>query len=161
MLSLVYAALFLAAGSNASPCKPSTSATTSAAASASSSAVAGPGGAATPAGGASPKAAEAVQGASNNLISLGTPSNGSSSGGLVLPPLYSQTASASVSAPSGAASVAPASGGGSCPAGFINTVFNTNAGKNGGWPGTTWSSMSSNGVGNWSECMLLFYVAIN
>ncbi len=146
MLPLFYVALVLAAGSDASPCKPS--------ASSSAPSVAGSGGAATPGGGASSggatagkdSAAQAV-GANNNLAGLSTPSNTSGSG-LILPPHYSNSASATAS--TATASIAPVSGGGSCPEGFINAVFNTNAPKNGGWPGTTWTSLSEHGVNNWS-----------
>lgn len=152
MLPLFYAALFLAAGSNASPCKLSTSS--------SAPATAGSSGAATPGGGVTPGAASAgaatgqksaaqVKGSNNNLAGLATPSNSSSSG-LVLPPLYSKTASAAAS--TATASIAPVSGGGSCPDGFINTVFNTGAPKSSGWPDTTWSSLSGNGVKQWSTC---------
>jgi len=143
MLPLFYTALFLAAGSNASPCKPS--------ASSSAPAAAGPGGAAIPSGGVSAGKISAAQvaGSNNNLAGLATPSNNSGSG-LVLPLPYSRSASAAVS--TATASIAPVSGGGSCPDGFINTVFNTNAPKNGGWPGTTWSSLSGHGVKNWSTC---------
>ena len=41
--------------------------------------------------------------------------------------------------------------GGKCPAGFRNAVFNTGASKNAGWPQTTWNSLTSNGVNDWSK----------
>ena len=46
---------------------------------------------------------------------------------------------------------APSSGGGKCPAGFRNTVFNTGAPRNAGWPQTTWDSLTTNGVNDWSK----------
>lgn len=46
---------------------------------------------------------------------------------------------------------APVTGGGKCPSGFRNTVFNTGAPRNAGWPQTTWDSLTSNGVDEWSE----------
>ena len=46
---------------------------------------------------------------------------------------------------------APVTGGGKCPSGFRNTVFNTGAPRNEGWPQTTWDSLTSNGVDEWSE----------
>ena len=46
---------------------------------------------------------------------------------------------------------APKSSGGKCPAGFRNTVFNTGAPRNAGWPQTTWNSLSANGVNDWSK----------
>ncbi len=48
-------------------------------------------------------------------------------------------------------SSAALSGGGKCPAGFRNTVFNTGAPRNAGWPQTTWNSLTSNGVSDWSK----------
>ena len=49
---------------------------------------------------------------------------------------------------------APGSNGGKCPAGFRNTVFNTGAANNAGWPQTTWDSLTANGVSDWSKSML-------
>ena len=43
------------------------------------------------------------------------------------------------------------SSGGKCPAGFRNTVFNTGAPRNAGWPQTTWNSLTANGVNDWSR----------
>ena len=37
-----------------------------------------------------------------------------------------------------------------CPAGFLNTVFNTNAPDQVGWPSTVWDSLTSHGVNEWS-----------
>ena len=48
--------------------------------------------------------------------------------------------------------VTPASG--SCPPGFLNVVFNTNAGQAAGFPGTTWSTLTSYGMDNWSASTL-------
>ena len=38
---------------------------------------------------------------------------------------------------------------GSCPPNFRNTVFNTGAPRNAGWPSTIWHSLSANGVSDW------------
>ena len=46
---------------------------------------------------------------------------------------------------------APGPGGGKCHAEFRNTVFNTAASRNAGWPQTTWDSLTANGVSNWSK----------
>ncbi len=46
---------------------------------------------------------------------------------------------------------APNSSGRKCPSGFRNAVFNTGASKNAGWPQTTWNSLTSNGVDDWSK----------
>ena len=46
---------------------------------------------------------------------------------------------------------ASGSTGGKCPAGFRNTVFNTGAARNAGWPQTTWNSLTANGVSDWSK----------
>ena len=47
-------------------------------------------------------------------------------------------------------SSAPQHAGGSCPAGFLNVVFNTNAGSLPGWSNNAiWNSLSSAGVSNW------------
>ena len=155
MISLFYAVLFLAAGSNASPCKPKSSGTISvsptvAASSGSSSvssavpASSGPSSVSPPvpasSGSSSGTAANHVASGQNNLNSL---------------PLYPNI---TLSLPSSSSAPAPAAGGGSCPQGFINTVFNTGAGKLGGWPSTTWSSLSGNGVNQWSKRRLSEYI---
>lgn len=148
MLSFIYILSLLAAGSIAGPCKPrstpeSGSATPNGGATPGSGAAtpnggATPGsGAATPNGGATPQVKAAKQRVtSNNTVSQ--------QGGLALPLPYSLTGPAPAGPTGG-------SGAGSCPPGFMNTVFNTNAGKNGGWPETTWNSLSSNGINDWSE----------
>ena len=46
------------------------------------------------------------------------------------------------------------SGGGKCPAGFRNTVFNTGAPRNAGWPQQTWNSLTANGVEDWGKSKL-------
>ena len=50
------------------------------------------------------------------------------------------------------ASLTPASG--SCPPGFLNTVFNTNAGQSSGFPSATWNSLKDYGIENWSTSAL-------
>ena len=115
MLSFVYLFSFLAAGSVASPCKPSGPTASSPAGNATS--------------GPAPGSKAALQLPNSNSI------------------LSSANSSASLALPGSTNS----QGGGLCPPGFMNTVFNTNAPKNGGWPGTTWSSLSSRGINNWSK----------
>lgn len=159
MLSLVYASLLLAAGSNASPCKMHSGNWTS-----SSTTVA--------------KAALHRDGhgsaAVNQNQKLGTQANA----GLNLPLPYSQespapsSTSANNAGPSVAASgssgpssgsdtsgtsdtsasLTPASG--SCPQGFLNTVFNTNAGQSSGFPTATWNTLTEYGINNWSALTL-------
>ena len=46
------------------------------------------------------------------------------------------------------------SGGGKCPQYFRNTVFNTGAARNAGWPQKTWDSLTSNGVVDWGRSSL-------
>ena len=47
-------------------------------------------------------------------------------------------------------SSAPQQGGGSCPAGFLNVVFNTNAGSLPGWANNAiWTSLAGAGISNW------------
>ena len=78
---------------------------------------------------------------SNNTGSQSS-NTGSSSNG-------SDSSSGPAPAPDNA--TAPVTGGGKCPEGFRNTVFNTGAPRNEGWPQTTWDSLTSNGVDDWSE----------
>ena len=47
-------------------------------------------------------------------------------------------------------SIASRSGSSSCKSGFLNTVFNIGAPRNAGWPGTTWSTLTSHGIDDWS-----------
>ena len=56
---------------------------------------------------------------------------------------------------------APESGGGKCPAWFRNTVFNTGAPRNTGWPQTTWNSLTANGVTDWSKSKIYHQSASN
>ena len=147
MLSLFYVVLALAAGSNASPCTPS---------SGSSAPATGDSAPAT-----NEKAAAQPAGSGQNIV-LNSPSGGlgSYSGPLrftqgasvantTATTSGSSSPSATVSAGGSTANGAPVTPG-SCPKGFLNTVFNTNAPKNGGWPSTVWSSLTGNGVNEWS-----------
>lgn len=52
------------------------------------------------------------------------------------------------------------SGGGKCPAGFRNTVFNTGAPRNAGWPQTTWDSLTANGVSDWSTLKVFPQISV-
>lgn len=140
ILPLFYASLLFAAGSNASPCTLRsgnwTSSTTTGA-----------------------KAAANRDGHGSAAVA-----------GLVLPLAYSQessspsSTSASIAASSVAASGSSGSSGGSgtsdvsgsltpasgsCPQGFLNTVFNTNAGQSSGFPSATWTTLTDYGIDNW------------
>ena len=58
--------------------------------------------------------------------------------------------SSSTSSSTNGTSSAPQRGGGKCPAGFLNVVFNVNAGSLPGWSNNAiWNSLSSNGISNW------------
>lgn len=159
MLSLFYASLLLAAGSNASPCKLHSGNWTSSSATSAK---------------AAPHRDGQGSAAVNQNEKLGTQANA----GLNLPLPYSQESSTpqsttpSVSTPSVAASgssgsssgsgssgtsdisasLTPASG--SCPQGFLNTVFNTNAGQSSGFPSATWTTLTQHGIDNWSMSIL-------
>lgn len=159
--SLFYAFLVFAAGSNASPCKLQSGNWTSSS---------------TTGAKAAPHRDGHGSAAINQNQKLGIQANA----GLNLPLQYSQestlpsSTSASVAAPSVAASdssgsssgsgsstsgtsdtsasLTPASG--SCPPGFLNTVFNTNAGQSSGFPSATWNSLKDYGINNWSTLAL-------
>ena len=164
MLSLFYVSLLLAAGSNASPCNLRSGNWTSSSTTGAKAALHRDG-----------HGSAAV----NQVQKLGTQANA----GLSLPLPYSQeslspsSTSASIAGPSIAASgssgsssgssssgsstsgtsdisasLTPASG--SCPQGFLNTVFNTNAGQSSGFPSATWSSLTTYGIDSWSALML-------
>ena len=139
MLSLFFAVLLIAAGSNASLCKPrSVSPATSAS---------GVNPTGYPSGSQQLSlhrgTGNTLQNAVNN--SPGTQTvNGPGPGAQ---PGIQQLGSGS-NAPPSTPSGGPAAPG-SCPPGFLNTVFNTNAPAQGGWPQTVWSSLSSNGINNW------------
>ena len=90
-----------------------------------------------------PKAADHIAGGQNSINALGGSSNSSTTGP------SSPSSSSQSPPPPGSPGLAPA--GGSCPQGFVNTVFNTGAPKSSGWPSTTWSSLASNGVNDWSK----------
>ena len=76
-------------------------------------------------------------------------STGSQSGNTGSSSNSSNSSSGPAPAPDNA--TAPVTGGGKCPEGFRNTVFNTGAPRNQGWPQNTWDSLTSNGVDDWSE----------
>ena len=162
MLSLFYVFLLLAAGSNASPCKLHSGNWTS-----SSSMGA--------------TAALHRDGHGNAAVNQNQKLGAQANAGLILPLQYSQeslspsSTSASNAGPSIAASgssgsssgsgssgtsgtsdisasLTPASG--SCPQGFLNAVFNTNAGQSSGFPGATWNTLKEYGIDSWSTSTL-------
>ncbi len=173
MLSLFYAFLLLAAGSNASPCKLQSGNWTSS----------------SPVGA---KAALNRDGHGNAAVNQNQKLGAQANAGLILPLQYSQdspspsSTSASNAGPSIAASgssgsssgsgssgsstsggsgssgtsgtsdisasLTPASG--SCPQGFLNAVFNTNAGQSSGFPGATWNTLKEYGIDSWSTSTL-------
>lgn len=133
ILSIFYLVLLVAAGSNASPCKlPSGNGT-------SSSATGG-------------KAALRPANAGLNLYSPPSrpSSTSASSPGPSNPPSGSTSGTSGTSVNS--SSLTQASG--SCPQGFLNTVFNTNAGQSPGFPGTTWDTLTKHGIKEWSTFRL-------
>ncbi|CAF9942966.1 MAG: hypothetical protein ALECFALPRED_010294 [Alectoria fallacina] len=177
MLSLFYVFLLLAAGSNASPCRLRSGNSTSSSATAAKAALHPNGnlqsGNWTSSSTTGAKAAPHRDGHGSAAViqnqKLGTQANA----GLDLPLPYSQespspsSTSASVATPSVAASgssgsssgsgssttsdisgsLTPASG--SCPQGFLNTVFNTNAGQSSGFPSATWTTLTDYGIDSW------------
>lgn len=182
MLSLFYAFLLLAAGSNASPCRLQSGNSTSSSSTAAKAALHPNGnlqsGNWTSSSTTGAKAAPHRDGHGSAAViqnqKLGTQANA----GLDLPLPYSQessspsSTSASVATPSVAASgssgsssgsgssttsdisgsLTPASG--SCPQGFLNTVFNTNAGQSSGFPSATWTTLTDYGIDSWSTSTL-------
>ena len=81
----------------------------------------------------------------------GSQSNGTGSQSSNTGSTSNSSGSTSGPAPAPSNATAPVTGGGKCPSGFRNTVFNTGAPRNEGWPQTTWDSLTSNGVDEWSE----------
>ena len=126
ILSLFCAFLLYAAGSNASPCLPRSGNLTSSTLTKGSKIAPHPGSAAG--------------------LSLVSTSGASGS----IPTAASNSGTSGTSLTSG--NLTPASG--SCPSGFLNVVFNTNAGQAAGFPGTTWSTLTSYGMDNWSASTL-------
>ena len=148
MLSIFYLLLLLAAGSKASPCKPGSGNGTSSS---------GTGGTKTiyrdgqGSGAANGNQKLGLQGkAGLNLVPSSSQasvpwSNNSATSG----PSESSGSSGSGSGTSDTTgSLTPTSG--TCPQGFLNTVFNTNAGQASGFPSTTWDTLTKHGINNWS-----------
>ena len=127
ILSLFCASLLYAAGSNASPCLPRSGNSTSSTVTEGSKIALHPGSAA----GLSLVSTSGASGSNTTAASSNSGTSGTSitSGNLT-----------------------PASG--SCPSGFLNVVFNTNAGQAAGFPGTTWRTLTSYGMDNWSASTL-------
>lgn len=155
MLSLFYASLLLAAGSNASPCKLHSGNWTSSSTTGSKASLNrdGHGSAAVNAGlnlplqysqqSSSPSSSSASNPGPSNAA---TDSSGSSSGsGSSTSGGSGSSGTSGTSEVSG--SLTPASG--SCPQGFLNTVFNTNAGQSSGFPSATWKTLTEYGINDW------------
>ena len=129
LLSLFYVSLFFAAGSNASPCTPKTGNWTSSISTTGSKLALHRDGHGSAAG-----------------LSLVSTSGGSGSN--------NTAASSSGTSGTSITSGHLTSASGSCPTGFLNVVFNTNAGQAAGFPSTTWSTLTSYGINNWSASTL-------
>lgn len=152
ILSLFCASLLLAAGSNASPCKLQSGNWTSSSTTGAKAALNrdGHGSAAINQLGIQAKSQESAlpssTSASNPGPSLTASGSSGSSGG----------SGSSTSGGSGTSdisgSLTPASG--SCPQGFLNTVFNTNAGQSSGFPSATWNALTEYGIDSWSMLTL-------
>ena len=131
-LSLFCASLLFAAGSNASPCTPRNGNLTSSISTTGSKLALHRDGHGSAAG-----------------LSLVKTSGGSGSNSTVASsPGTNGTSGTSITS----GSLTSASG--SCPTGFLNVVFNTNAGQAAGFPSTTWSTLTSYGISNWSASTL-------
>ena len=156
MLSIFYLLLLLAAGSRASPCKPSSGNGTSSSGTGRTDTIHRNG---QGSGAANGNQKLGLQGkAGLNLTSSSSqasapPSNNSAiNAGSNNPTSGSSGSSSSFGSGSGTSeisgSLTPASG--TCPQGFLNTVFNTNAGQASGFPSTTWDTLTKHGISNWS-----------
>ena len=128
-LSLFCASLLFAAGSNASPCIPKTGNWTSSISTTGSKLALHRDGHGSAAG-----------------LSLVSTSGGSGSN--------NTAASSSGTSGTSITSGHLTSASGSCPTGFLNVVFNTNAGQAAGFPSTTWNTLTSYGISNWSASTL-------
>lgn len=153
MPSLFYTFLLLAAGSNASPCKLHSGNWTSSSTTGAKAALHrdGHGSAAVnlnlPLQYSQESALPSSTSASVATPSVAPSDSSSSSGG------SGGSGSADTSGTSDtSASLTPASG--SCPPGFLNTVFNTNAGQSSGFPSATWNALKEYGIEDWSTLAL-------
>ena len=154
ILSIFYLLFLLAAGSSASPCKLNSGNGTSSPT---------PGEKAAPQrdghGSAALNSNQKLAPQSNAGLNLVLPSNDSTNNA---GPSTGQSTPASTSSGSGSSGTSgtsaisgpltPASG--SCPPGFLNTVFNTNAGQSSGFPSTTWDTLTKHGISDWSTFSL-------
>ena len=154
MLSLFYASLLLAAGSNASPCKLQSGNWTSSSTTGSKAALHRDGH-----GSAAVNQNQKLGAQANSGLNLvqPSPSQSSTSPSNAGPSTAPSDSSGSSGGSGGSGtsgtsdisgSLTPASG--SCPQGFLNTVFNTNAGQSSGFPGATWKTLTSYGINEWS-----------
>lgn len=90
--------------------------------------------------------------ASNAGPSLAASGSSGSSSGSGSPGSSTSGGSSSSGTSDTSASLTPASG--SCPQGFLNTVFNTNAGQSPGFPSATWDTLTKYGMNDWSKSRL-------
>ena len=140
-LSLFCASLLFAAGSNASPCTPRTGNLTSSISTTGLKLALHRDGHGSAAGLSLVKSSGGS--GSNNTVASSSGTSGTS--GISGTPGTSGTSITSGNLTSAS---------GSCPTGFLNVVFNTNAGQAAGFPSTTWSTLTSYGINNWSASTL-------
>lgn len=150
ILSIFYLGFLLAAGSNASPCKLNSGNGTSSPT---------PGEKAAPQrdghGSAALNSNQKLAPQSNAGLNLVLPSNNSANNAGPSTPALTPSGFGT----SGTSGTSPISGpltpaSGSCPPGFLNTVFNTNAGQSPGFPSTTWDTLTKHGISDWSTFSL-------
>ena len=145
-LSIFYLGFLLAAGSNASPCKLNSGNGTSSPTTGEKAAPQRDGH-----GSAALNSNQKLAPQSNAGLNLVLPSNNSTNNaGPSTPASSGNSGTSGTSAISGP--LTPASG--SCPPGFLNTVFNTNAGQSPGFPSTTWDTLTKHGISDWSTFSL-------
>ena len=144
ILSIIYWVSLLAAGSIASPCKVQSGNLTTSTGEGSKAALHRDGHSSTTTNNDQKLGIQA-----NPELNLVSPSTNASNA-------ISSSAASGSSGNSGTSdtsgTLTPASG--SCPQGFLNTVFNTNAGQSSGFPGTTWRTLTEYGINDWSMLRL-------
>lgn len=141
MLSIVYLLLLFTAHSKAFPCKPSSGNGTSSSRTGGINAIHRDG---RGSGAANGNQKLGLQGnAGSNLVP-------SSSQASALPSNNSAIHAGSCNATSGSSGSSGTPASGTCPQGFLNTVFNTGASQASGFPSTTWDTLTKYGINNWS-----------
>ena len=152
ILSLFCVSLLLAAGSNASPCKLQSGNWTSSSTTGAKAALNrdGHGSVAINQLGIQANSQESALPSSTSASNPGPSLTASDSSGSSGGSGRSTSGGSGTSDTSG--SLTPASG--SCPQGFLNTVFNTNAGQSSGFPSATWNALTEYGIDSWSMLTL-------